>query len=326
MMGMAKNLERRYINTEIELREENAEPIVTGYAARFNEQSEELYGFKEVIMPGAFKEALKAPDIRALFNHDPSQIVARTKNNTLKVWEDEEGLRYEFRPNMKTAAGRDLVELLRRGDIDQSSFSFSMEGGVEEWDDTGEIPIRKLVKIPKLYDVSPVTYPAYPSTSVGLRSAKEIFEEHFKNIEKRGVDPGDVSKELATETESWEKPNLEDFTDKTWEELTVSEKRRIAKHFAWAASMPPEAYGDLKFPHHRPSDGAVVWKAVVNAAARWSQSNLSGDDVTKVQEHLGRHYRQFDRTPPWESDSERNIIKMKMLRRKAELKLKRELI
>ena len=90
--------------------------------------------------------------------------------------------------------------------------------------------------------------------------------------------------------------------------------------------MPPEAYGDLKFPHHRPSDGAVVWKAVANAAARLPQSNLSGDDVTKVQEHLGRHYRQFDRTPPWESDSERNIIKMKMLRRKAELKLKKELI
>jgi hypothetical protein len=182
---MPQNLERRYVNTTLELRDDDAEPIVSGYAARFNELSEELWGFREIILPGAFADALKAPDIRALFNHDPSQIVARTKNNTLKVWEDEKGLRYEFQPNMKTAAGRDLVELLRRGDVDQSSFAFSMEGGIEEWDDSGDIPIRKLIKIPRLYDVSPVTYPAYPSTSVGVRSAQDVYEEHKAQREKQ---------------------------------------------------------------------------------------------------------------------------------------------
>lgn len=184
-MAMPQNLERRYVNTTLELRDDDAEPIVSGYAARFNEQSEELWGFREIILPGAFADALKAPDIRALFNHDPSQIVARTKNNTLKVWEDEKGLQYEFQPNMKTAAGRDLVELLRRGDVDQSSFAFSMEGGIEEWDDSGDIPIRKLIKIPRLYDVSPVTYPAYPSTSVGVRSAQDVYEEHKAQREKQ---------------------------------------------------------------------------------------------------------------------------------------------
>lgn len=305
-MGMSKDkMERRYINTAIELREADAEPIISGYAARFNELSEELWGFKEMIRPGAFSEALQGSDIRALFNHDPSQIVARTKNNTLRVWEDEHGLRYEFTPNMKTTAGRDLVEHIKRGDVDQSSFGFSMEGGKEEWADTGDMPVRTLIKIPRLYDVSPVTYPAYPSTSVGVRSARDVFEEH---MEKRGVDPGDVSNELAPENEDWEAPALEDFTSESWEDLSDAEKRRIAKHFAWARTMPPEAYGDLKLPHHRPSDGAVVWRAVANAAARLPQTNLPEADMAKVRAHLGKHYRQFDRTPPWEEDAKRKII------------------
>lgn len=303
------NMERRYVNAEIELRGTDADPVISGYAARFNELSEELWGFRERIRPGAFKEALQASDIRALFNHDPSQIVARTKNNTLAVWEDEYGLRYKFTPNMKTTAGRDLVEHIKRGDIDQSSFAFSMEGGVEEWDDTGDMPIRTLVKIPRLYDVSPVTYPAYPSTSVGVRSAREVFEEHVgKYREARGVDPGDVSRKLAPEDTPWEAPNLSDFADEQWEELSDAEKRRIAKHFAWAASMPPDTFGDLKLPHHRPSDGTVVWRAVANAAARLSQSNIPDADISKVQAHLGSHYRQFDRTPPWEEESKSKII------------------
>jgi len=310
------NLERRYVNAKIELRGTDAEPVVSGYAARFNELSEELWGFKEKITQGAFSEAIRGADIRALFNHDPSQIVARTKNNTLKVWEDECGLRYEFTPNMKTTAGRDLVEHLRRGDIDQSSFAFSMEGGVEEWDDSGDMPVRILKKIGRLYDVSPVTYPAYPSTSVGLRSAEEIYKAYMKTKEERGVSPQDVSREKAPEGEAWEAPTLSDFTSTPWDELSDAEKRRIAGHYAWAAMMPPETFGDLKLPHHRPSDGAVVWRGVANAAARLSQTDIPDADIPKVQAHLGSHYRQFDRIPPWEEESKRKIM---IAKRKLEL-------
>lgn len=310
------NLERRYVNAKIELRGTDAEPVVSGYAARFNELSEELWGFKEKIAQGAFSEAIRGADIRALFNHDPSQIVARTKNNTLKVWEDEYGLRYEFTPNMKTTAGRDLVEHLRRGDIDQSSFAFSMEGGVEEWDDSGDMPVRILKKIGRLYDVSPVTYPAYPSTSVGLRSAEEIYKAYMKTKEERGVSPQDVSREKAPEGEAWEAPTLSDFTSTPWDELSDAEKRRIAGHYAWAAMMPPETFGDLKLPHHRPSDGAVVWRGVANAAARLSQTDIPDADIPKVQAHLGSHYRQFDRIPPWEEESKRKIM---IAKRKLEL-------
>lgn len=119
-----------------------------------------------------------------------------------------------------------------------------------------------------------------------------------------GVSPENVSMETADEDEPWEAPNLEDFTDKSWDELTDTEKRRIAGHFAWAASMLPEKYGDLKLPHHRPSDGKVVWRGVANAAARLEQSNIPQADMNKVKNHLGRHYEQFDRTPPWEDKAE----------------------
>lgn len=124
-----------------------------------------------------------------------------------------------------------------------------------------------------------------------------------------GVSPENVSMETADEGEPWEAPNLEDFTDKSWDELTDAEKRRIAGHFAWAASMPPERYGDLKLPHHRPSDGKVVWRGVANAAARLEQSNIPQADMSKVKNHLGRHYEQFDRTPPWEDKAGNNESK-----------------
>ncbi len=177
-MPINGNVERRFFHTEIEFRADDAEPVISGYAAVFHAMSEDLGGFREVILPGAFDEALKASDIRALFNHDPSQIVARTKNGTLSVWEDDKGLRYEFTPNMKTQAGRDLVELVKRGDVDQSSFAFSMDGGIEEWDDSGDVPVRRIVKVGRLYDVSPVTYPAYPATEVQVaRSVFDALEE-----------------------------------------------------------------------------------------------------------------------------------------------------
>jgi len=126
-----------------------------------------------------------------------------------------------------------------------------------------------------------------------------------------GVVPRDVSREKAPEGEPWEAPALSDFTDRQWNELSDAEKRRIAGHFAWAASMPPERYSDLKLPHHRPSDGAVVWRGVANAAARLPQSDIPSADISKVQEHLGSHYKQFDQVPPWEENSNKDMLPKK---------------
>jgi len=122
-----------------------------------------------MIQPGAFAAALTRSDVRALFNHDPNLILGRTTSGTLRVFEDEHGLVYEIDPP-DTQAARDLQESLRRGDVSQSSFGFTVRA--DKWlpaSDEREYPLRIITEIDELYDVSPVTYPAYPATSAAVR-------------------------------------------------------------------------------------------------------------------------------------------------------------
>ena len=116
-----------------------------------------------------------------------------------------------------------------------------------------------------------------------------------------GVVPNDVSREKAPEDEPWEAPTLSDFTSEQWGDLPDAEKRRIAGHYAWAKAMPPETFGDLKMPHHRPSDGAVVRRGVNNALARLPQTNIPEEDRDKVRSHLESHSRQFEEGSPGDS-------------------------
>jgi len=149
----------------------NKPPMITGYAAVFNSLSVPLWGFREKIAPGAFAENLKTdPDVRALFNHDPNLILGRTKSKTLRLWEDDRGLKIENEPP-SSPTGQNVLEAIRRGDIDQMSFAFRVPKGGDDWDwsEDGDEDIRTLLKV-ELFDVSPVTYPAYPETSVGLRA------------------------------------------------------------------------------------------------------------------------------------------------------------
>lgn len=157
-------------------RSEGQPPRIMGYAARFNELSEVMWGFREKISPGAFIDALKTSDVRALWNHDPNHVLGRAKAGTLKVWEDDVGLRYEVVPPDAQWA-QDLLRSMERGDVDQSSFAFTV--AKDEWNDDEEMPVRTIVAVERLYDVSPVTYPAYPSTTSGVRSLEDVLEEHI---------------------------------------------------------------------------------------------------------------------------------------------------
>lgn len=167
--------ERRFYSAEVRAAEDSR--MVDGYAALFNSDSEVLYGqFVERIAPGAFDEVLK-DDAVALFNHDPNLVLARN-GKTMTLIQDEKGLRYQFKaPN--TTAGNDLIENLRTGNISQSSFGFTVAS--EEWtysEDRSKPSIRTITKVKRLYDVSPVTYPAYPDTSVGLRNFEALRKEY----------------------------------------------------------------------------------------------------------------------------------------------------
>jgi HK97 family phage prohead protease len=198
-----KNIEKRVFQIELRADDADAERrTVTGYAAVFNSPSEDM-GFIEYIERGAFKEALKASDVRALFNHDPNYILARSASGTLKLQEDDKGLRYEFEAPA-TTFGNDFLTMLRRGDISQSSFGFTV--AEQAWEEKKSADgdtqyIRRIKKVDRLYDVSPVTYPAYPDTEVALRS-KPQGEPGESHSDQATNDQNDAH---ARETEQLEK-------------------------------------------------------------------------------------------------------------------------
>lgn len=172
---MDELIERRYClqhNLRIENRAEGA-PLFQGYAAVFNTLSVELWGFREKIAPGAFTNSL-GDDVRALWDHQTGVVMGRTKSGTLRLAEDATGLRFENDPPL--AATRE-IESVQRGDVDQMSFGFrTLE---DTWDiDENDQVIRTLLKV-KLYEVSYVTFPAYPATSVQARSGQRVFDPAY---------------------------------------------------------------------------------------------------------------------------------------------------
>ena len=158
-------VEQRSYNSETRALEGRT---VEGYASVFNSMSEDLGGFREIILPGAFKNALN-DDIRALYNHDSNYLLARTASGTLEVKEDDKGLYYRFEmPN--TSYGNDLLELYKRGDLTQSSFGFTVDK--DSWRLEDGQHVRYIESVSSLFDVSAVVYPAYVQSSSGLRSAE----------------------------------------------------------------------------------------------------------------------------------------------------------
>lgn len=150
---------------------------VVGYAAIFEKWSRNFgTWFREKIDRQAFTDT-DMSEVVALFNHNSNYLLARSAK-TLALSVDEIGLRYEFEaPN--TTAGNDLLESIKRGDITGSSFAFTVEE--DNWSDseTDEVEEdRTITKIGRLYDVGPVTFPAYPDTIVA--GAKRTFETREK--------------------------------------------------------------------------------------------------------------------------------------------------
>ena len=138
-------------------------------AGLFDTPSEDLGGFRERIRPGAFAESLASDDIRALFNHDPNVILGRSRSGTLLLGEDDKGLRIEIDPP-DTQSSRDLMVSIGRGDVNQMSLGFVVkpEGQVWEKDNDGRV-MRTLTSV-RLFDISPVVFPAYPETAVAVRA------------------------------------------------------------------------------------------------------------------------------------------------------------
>jgi Escherichia/Staphylococcus phage prohead protease len=171
---MASRTEYRIFKSEVRA-SKGDKPQIGGYAAVFNTETDLGY-VREKIAPGAFKNAIQeGQDVKCLFNHDPNKVLGRTKNGTLRLSEDNTGLKYDCDIDKSTSVGKDVHAHISRGDIDQCSFGFVVRDEEVNYDNDG-IPHRT-IKQADLFDVSPVTYPAYPTTSVEARSNAEALRK-----------------------------------------------------------------------------------------------------------------------------------------------------
>ena len=167
---MSMKIENRNITSQLTV---NDDRTVEGYAAIFDSPSEYI-GWIEVIHRGAItNDTIKESDVLAKLNHDDNKVLARSRNGegSLLLEVDDKGLRYMFE-SPKTALGDELLEYLQRGDINQSSFAFTIAKGGDKWHKENDTIYRDIYKIEKLYDVSPVFQPAYESTSCSARYAE----------------------------------------------------------------------------------------------------------------------------------------------------------
>jgi HK97 family phage prohead protease len=153
----------------VEIRVDGEAIKVSGYAAVFNEEADIGGMFREVIAPGAFRDAIGRDDVVFLINH-AGLPMARTRSGTLTLREDSRGLYMETELDPEDLDVRAIVPKMKRGDLDKMSFAFFPE--VQEWDDSGETPLRT-IRQAALSDVSIVTSPAYGGTDIGLRSLQE---------------------------------------------------------------------------------------------------------------------------------------------------------
>ena len=175
-------MEKRIFNIETRVDStEDGRDLVVGHASVYDSRSNNLGGFYEFIERGAFTEELiNSSDVRALINHDPNLILARNTSGTLNLTADERGLKYEFEMP-ETSYGKDLSISMKRGDITQSSFAFTV--AEDDWStDADGNNIRTIKKIDRLYDVSPVTYPAYNMAESDLVVAKRGLKEYQESL------------------------------------------------------------------------------------------------------------------------------------------------
>jgi uncharacterized protein len=184
--------------SSIEIREEeDGKRTISGYAVKWEMKSHPLgffTRFREQFKKGAFAESLGKEDQRALWSHDTSKVLGRTKNGTLRLYEDDIGLRFEL-DLADTTLGDDAFKTIKRGDVDGVSFGFRMRK--QEWDESDPDNVVRTISQADLFEISPVGFPAYPDSQVSARSEDpyKVYLEEKKIIEDR-----ELRKKLVLQT------------------------------------------------------------------------------------------------------------------------------
>jgi HK97 family phage prohead protease len=303
-----EDVERRLIETEAVVERCMCEktgkkkPVIRGYAALFNSDSQDLGGFVERISPGAFDEVMKrGTDVVALYNHDPMFLLGRESSGTLRLFVDERGLRYEIDPPESRA---DVVEAIERSDVRGSSFAFRVKGSGEAWSRTADgRQLREIRTIDGLFDVGPVLKPAYSATEsfvsrraldvVHTRAAATMYSQgafvawdggvgQIEYVMEEGqlgeylsepmeAKPGDpivLVRKYEFEEGYWEE--TDEFVAKMMSEL-VAASNVMGEVPAFIDSMPDERAVDLK-----PTAGMA---AAAKRGLRLHEEGKSGDGL-----------------------------------------------
>lgn len=191
---MTVQIEQRHLARPLEVRKDGDSLRLEGYAAVFYAASDpdgtQYRLFRDTwerVMPGAFDEALRRPDdVRCLFNHNMDAVLGRTVSKTLALSVDAIGLRYScLLPDDED--GRRVASKVSRGDVTGCSFAFSVEK--QNWREDKEVTYREILSV-RLYDVGPVTFPAYKATdvSVAQRSLGEFRASHKPQRTLAGIE------------------------------------------------------------------------------------------------------------------------------------------
>lgn len=203
---MNEQIEKRVLAIEQRAAGTEDKPIIEGHAAVFDQETTIGFWFREMIAQGSFKRVLsEKPDVVAAPNHDWNIILGRTTAGTLSLQETDTGLFYSTEINPKDSEAMNLYERVKRGDVTQASFAFTVRK--EEWVNPStpeELPLRIIKEVDQLYDVGPATFGAYPEASASARSKAEQFQ---KPVERQEPETG------ATENEK--------------QELIETERRRV---------------------------------------------------------------------------------------------------
>jgi HK97 family phage prohead protease len=231
--------EQRTIDVDVQALDTRGR-TVHGYAALYGALSEDLGGFREQLAPRAFAGVVN-DDVRALLNHDPNEVLGRTKSGTLRLFDEERGLRFEL-DLPDSPLGENVREAVRRGDLDGASFRF--EVGEEDWQNE----VRTIKTVKALRDVTLATYPAYPAASIELRTKPEAKEET-----------------METKTESHEEEEVRSAGSLRVEDRASDERRTLLNEFR-QAGWAPGAKAEIPFPafENAAESRALTWTGSVD--------------------------------------------------------------
>lgn len=263
---------------------------------------------QDVIDPDGWDVAgfLKNPVV--LFAHDYDSLPI-AKATAIEQQGDKLIATAEFAPAELNPMAEQVFQMLKAGFLKGASVGFRpLDFNYNEERGGVDFVSQELLE----FSIVPVPANAQALMAAGLKGAdvevmRSWAQKTLTAIEElaleKGIAPKDVSMVIAPMDTPWRRPNLGDFTEKPYEDLSQRAKRKIAGHYAWATAAIPEKFGDMKLPHHRPDDGYVVWRGVVAATGRLDQTDFPSEDMGAVKKHLAHHYEEFDRTAPWERDA-----------------------